>query len=65
MTRDLEANYGADKKDVIQKFIENPDFMLVFNVVSLAKNHNFFGKLDDYMKEFARILINLPDQRLS
>ena len=29
--------------------------MLRFQFVSIAKNHNYFGAVDDYMKEFARI----------
>lgn len=31
--------------------------MLKYQVVSLAKMHNFFGGMDEYMREFARICV--------
>lgn len=36
--------------------------MLAFNLVSLAKNHNFFGTVDQYMKEFSRIIVELGEK---
>jgi len=30
-------------------------------LVSLAKNHNFFGGMDEYMKEFTRICMATED----
>lgn len=45
--------------------IDNPHFMLYYNLLSLAKNHNFFAQVDDYMKEFAGILMELKDQSLA
>ena len=38
--------------------------MLHYNLVSLAKNHNFFGSIDQYMKEFSRIVMKLPNKQL-
>jgi hypothetical protein len=31
--------------------------MLKYQLVSLAKFHNFYGSIDKYMKEFAKICI--------
>ena len=33
--------------------------MLSFNLLALAKNHNFFGQIDHYMKEYARIITTI------
>lgn len=34
--------------------------MLIFNMVNLAKNFNYFGTLDEYMKKFATLTLSLP-----
>ena len=31
----------------------DPEYMLKYQLVALAKYHNFYGRMDDYMKEFA------------
>ena len=61
--RDLEANFGKENQKIGQ-LLEDTEFMLTYNLVSLAKNHNFFGQMDKYMKELARILIDLPHSHL-
>jgi hypothetical protein len=38
--------------------------MLSYNVVLLAKNHNYFTSMDGYMKELARITLTLPNSQL-
>jgi len=38
--------------------------MLSFNALLLAKNHNFFGQIDHYMKEFSKIAMDLPNKEL-
>lgn len=38
--------------------------MLTFNLVSLAKNHNFFSQIDNYMKELARISLGLSNKHI-
>ena len=38
--------------------------MLKFQLVSLAKNHNFYGQIDRYMKEFIRICLETSQQGL-
>ena len=36
--------------------------MVKFQVVSLAKHHNFFGAIDKYMRQFAQICIDTGDR---
>ena len=38
--------------------------MLKFQAVSLAKNHNFFGKLDKYVKEFTKVVLEMGDRNI-
>lgn len=38
--------------------------MAKFQLVSLAKNHNFFGGMDSYMKEFCRICLDTGDSQV-
>jgi hypothetical protein len=45
--------------------IEDPEFMLSFNVLTMAKNLNFFGQADQYMKEYARIMLKLHNQTVA
>lgn len=39
--------------------------MLKYQFVSLAKNHNYLGGVDQYMKEFARVCIGTGDRDLT
>jgi hypothetical protein len=43
--RDLEINYLVSDKSntAVLKLVEDPEFMLLYNVLSLAKNHNYFS----------------------
>lgn len=41
------------------KLVEDPDYMLTFNFVALAKQHNFFGGFDKHMKKLAKVFLNL------
>lgn len=66
--RELEVNYNVT--DVAQqaqifKLVENEEYMLTFSVLSLAKNHNFFASLDNYMKEFSRICLRFMPEHIS
>ena len=45
------------------KLIDNPEYMILQNIVYLAKNFNFLGSLDRYMKELARLSIQLGEQQ--
>lgn len=42
--------------------LDNPDFMLQFNLLALAKNHNYFTSIDEYLKKFSKILLNTQPQ---
>jgi len=56
--RELEVNFPGVDNANLQRLLQDPEFMLTFNVVSLAKNQNFFGQIDNYMKEFARLTLS-------
>ena len=58
-TKDLEANYGVENP-LLPNLVESEEFMLAYNLISIAKNHNFFGSMDHFMKEFTRIVLSLP-----
>lgn len=49
----------------ILKLVDNEEFMLTFNILSLAKNHNFFASLDKFMKEYARICLKSMPEYMS
>ena len=55
---ELTLAYGPS---VPLSLVDNQDFMLKFQLVSLAKNHNFFGGMDTYMKEFSRMVLDMGD----
>jgi hypothetical protein len=38
--------------------------MLKFQLVALAKSHNYLGAMDQYMKEFSRIVMDLGDRSM-
>jgi hypothetical protein len=56
--RDLETNYSPS---IAAALVEDADFLLTYSIVSMAKNLNFFGQLDLYMKEFARVTLSLKN----
>ena len=63
--KDLELAFNIkDPNSPLFNLLDNPEFMLVFNVASLAKNFNFLTQMDKYMKEFARISMNLPNKEV-
>lgn len=39
--------------------------MIAQNVLYLAKNYNYFGQMDRYMKQFAKIVTELSDKKMS
>jgi len=39
----------------------DPEYVLRYKFVAMAKLHNFFGGMDSYMKEFARIVQSTGD----
>lgn len=60
--RELETSYS---QSIASSLVEDADFLLTYSLVSMAKNLNFFGQLDVYMKEFARLTLSLKDKVLS
>lgn len=54
--RELETTYTPG---IAAALVEDADFMLTYSLVSLARNHNFFGQIDLYLKEFSRIALSL------
>lgn len=58
----LSLSLHDDNAHMLQ-LIHDPEFNLILNTLAMAKNHNYFGNVDHYMKEFASILIedkNIP-----
>ena len=38
--------------------------MLKFEVLQIAKQHNLYDQVDEYMRQFARVCVDLPDHGL-
>lgn len=58
----MSLNVNDDNPHMLN-LINDPEFNLTLSTLSIAKNHNYFGNVDHYMKEFASILIedkNIP-----
>jgi hypothetical protein len=60
--RDLETQYSPS---ISSALVEDADFLLTYSLVSMAKNLNFFGQMDGYMKELARITLSFKKQSVS
>jgi len=54
---------GADGA-VGYNLVSDPEFLLRYQAVALARFHNHFGQMDNYMKEFARICVETGDQTI-
>jgi hypothetical protein len=55
---ELSLNLSSEEKAVAFKLVDDSEFMLRYQVVSMARNHNFFGSMDVFMKNFARICMD-------
>lgn len=44
--------------------VTDPEFALKYQVAALAKHHNFFGGVDQYMKEFGAICLELGNRNV-
>jgi hypothetical protein len=44
--------------------VADPEYMLKYQVASLAKHHNYFGGVDQYVKEFARICVDQGNRNI-
>ena len=40
---------------------KDTDFMLKFTVLQIAKQHNLYSNVDNYMREFARVCVEIND----
>ena len=54
----------SDERAIAYNLIHDPEYMLPYQVLALAKHHNYFGQVDQYMKEFARICVETGNQRI-
>ncbi|CDW78620.1 UNKNOWN [Stylonychia lemnae] len=66
--RQLVLNYNIQEdlnETPALRLVEDPEFMLAFNVLLMAKNHNFFGNMDGYMKEFSRLVLDCLPYHMS
>ena len=61
----LSLNLNTKEKSSAFRLIQDPEFLLKFQFVSLAKHHNLFGAIDEYMKEFARICVSLNNRTIT
>jgi len=43
-----------------KSLVNDEQFMLLFQMVSMAKNHNYYGRMDNYMREFTKIVLEDP-----
>lgn len=43
----------------MHSLMEDKDFMLRFQLVNMAKNHNALGEVNSVMRKFAKICVNL------
>ena len=53
----------SDSNMHLLELIHNPEYNLTLSAVCIAKHHNYFGTVDNYMREFAGILAedkNIP-----
>ena len=57
----LNAN-NKEERAMAFKLVDNDDFMLKYQLVALSKFHNYFGSMDHYMREFARIMVDSGDR---
>lgn len=44
-----------------EKLASDKDFMLKHTLLSIAKLHNLYGQVDNYMRQFAKACVDLPD----
>lgn len=67
LLKDMELNFNISQLNRAQIFslVNDSEFMVKYQLMSLAKNHNYLGGVDMYMKQFARIVLSLGDQNLS
>lgn len=63
---ELCQTYEGDASDLQKQHVyfslaRDSSFMLKFTVLQIAKQHNLYGQVDNYMRSFAKICVDLPD----
>lgn len=58
-------NLDASEKAIGLSLANNKEFLQKFLVVALCKNHNQLGQVDQFMRQFAKLCMDLPDKRIS
>lgn len=58
--KELGITYNLRSKESATGYslVNDPEYMLRYQLVSLAKFHNYYGSLDQYMKEFVKITLS-------
>lgn len=63
--KDLLAAYNIKAEDdltgLIGKIVNNSELLLRTSLITLARNHNFFGEIDHYMKGFSKEILKLSE----
>ncbi len=47
------------------KLVEDSEYMMAQQMLYIAKNYNYFGQMDRYMKQFAKIVTELPNKKMA
>jgi len=64
LKQDLKANFELEGTKA-ERFLEDPDKVLEASLLILAKNFNYFGAMDRYLKQVAKLLLSLKDQSMA
>ena len=64
LERDIKLAFFTSKEAdrterMMHSLIGDKDFMLRFQLVNMAKNHNALGEVNSVMRKFAKICVNL------
>ena len=60
MTYEAEAP-SFDREAVYRRLAADPEFMIKFTVLSIAKQHNLYGQVDNYMRKFGKVCVEVAD----
>ena len=67
LLRNMEVTYGFNEQQRASSanLVADPSYMLKLQLALLAKNHNLLGGVDQFMKEFARICVDLGSRTVT
>lgn len=60
----ITMDLSESDQQALLELTADPEYMLRYQVVAMAKCHNFFGGVDRYMKEFARVAMDTGDRNV-